>query len=297
MIKRLSIRLIYGLVFALPLMMITFALAQASDQQPQASNPPDLACTSCHESFQKSWEQGDHGKATSDPVFKESWEAQGKPGECLECHVTGYDPETGTWQADGITCQACHDAAAANHPLEPMAADRSAKMCGECHTETYFEWQVSAHRESGLDCVGCHDPHGTGLKSTDAAGQCASCHRGRASNFAHSEHSKAGLDCVDCHLSELDDPTEGHARLDHSFDVRLSTCNSCHAYQMHDPAEVHPENPTPMPPDAMASVDSLSVVAEPIPVSPVGFATLSGLFGLAAGVILGPWLSSRRRGK
>jgi hypothetical protein len=148
----------------------------------------------------------------------------------------------------------------------------------------------------GLDCVGCHDPHATGLKGEDAATQCASCHRTRASNFAHSEHSQQGLTCADCHLAELPDQTgEGHARLDHSFNVRLSTCNACHAYQMHDPTTVHPERPAQVPLEAFGQVETMSVLQEPEPVSPLGFATMAGLVGVIAGVILAPWLDRWHR--
>jgi hypothetical protein len=63
---------------------------------------------------------------------------------------------------------------------------------------------------------------------------------------------------------------------------------------MHDPSQVHPENPTPQAPeDALASVETLSVVSEPGTVSPVGFAMISGLFGLGLGVILSPWIERR----
>lgn len=296
MIKRLFVRLAYGAAFALPLMILTYALAQAGSPA-QQDPPPDEMCSACHGSFTTSWEQSAHGQAGSNPAFIAAMEAEESTGSCLSCHTTGYDPESGDYHSDAITCTACHDTSNANHPMQPMSADRSAKLCGTCHQETLFEWQVSAHRESGLSCIGCHDPHETGLKKDDPLGQCATCHRSRASNFAHSEHSKQGLTCSGCHLAELDGPGDGHARLDHSFNVRLSTCNSCHAYQMHDPSEVHPEGATPpAPPDALAAVEHLSVVAEPLPVNPVGFATLSGLFGLAAGVILAPWLERRYRG-
>jgi hypothetical protein len=288
------------MLIALPLMVLTFALASAN--APQADEPPNpaasLACNMCHEDFQKAWKAGAHGQATNDPAFKEAWEAQGEPQECLNCHATGYDPATGHYEAEGITCQACHGKNADNHPMEPMPAERSAKLCGECHSETYFEWQASGHRAEGLDCQGCHDPHATDLKAANASETCATCHRARSSNFAHSAHSAQGLTCVDCHLAELPgDGQEGHARLDHSFNVSLSTCNECHAYQMHDPSQVHPENPTPMPPDAMAAVETAIVAEEPQEVNPLGFTTLTGLIGLAAGIILAPWLERwmRRR--
>lgn len=290
--KRLIIRLLYGMLFALPLMLVTYALAQASSQPETLRDiKQQPICPACHADFQKAWEQGAHGKAATDPAFKTAWEEKGKPTECLTCHVTGYNPATNTWSEDGITCNACHDTAAADHPKEPMAADRSSQACGSCHNETYFEWQSSAHRKAGLDCVGCHDPHNTSLKADSAGQTCATCHRERSSNFAHSQHSAQGLTCADCHLTKMvDTAVEGHARRDHSFNVRLTTCNECHAYQMHDPASVHPENPTPASPDAMASVETLSVASQPGPTNPLGFVTLAGLFGMAVGVVVAPVL-------
>jgi hypothetical protein len=323
--RKLFIRLFYGILFALPVMLVSYALASANSEaaaSAQALNAPaqlalaqnaparlapasnvsasrnlaaKMSCPACHEEFMESWETSAHGRSTTDPTFTKSWEAQGQPSQCLTCHTTGYDPDTNTWKADGITCQACHDTDAADHPMQPMAADRSSKMCGTCHTETYFEWQASAHRKQGIDCIACHDPHSTTLKAKDAAGQCATCHRDRSANFAASQHSKQGMDCADCHLAQLPDPTEGHARRDHSFTVRLTTCNTCHAYQMHDPSQVHPENPEPQPPDALAAVEKAPVADKPEPVPPLGFATLSGVFGLAAGAILAPWLEKLNR--
>lgn len=295
--KRWITRLLYGLLFAIPLMFITNAIAQASPPAQSETPSGTLDCKLCHQAFYTAWEQSGHGMATKDPAFQNSWNEQGNPPECLVCHVTGYDAETNTWAADGITCEACHSPIVTNHPLAPMAADRSAKLCGECHTETYFEWQVSAHREAGLECAGCHDPHKTGLKADSGAMLCASCHRDRSSNFTHSAHSQQGLTCANCHLTELtSEAVEGHAGKDHSFFVSLSACNSCHVYEMHDPVEVHPEHDLPGPADAMASVENVSVSTEPRPVSPLGFTTLSGIIGVALGVIIAPWIERLNRG-
>jgi predicted CXXCH cytochrome family protein len=254
----------------------------------------DLTCQACHSEFHEVWSGSAHSRATSG-TFLEAWQAQGQPGECLTCHTTGYDASQNAWQADGIACAACHSPAPANHPEDPMPTDRSANLCGTCHTETMFEWQISKHRDVDLACSGCHDPHGTDLKPTSGPSLCASCHRDRAANFAHSAHSQQGLTCADCHLGPLDSPTgEGHAVRDHSFHVRLETCNACHAYQMHDPVQVHPDRPTPEPPAAMADesapVEATTVSSEPMPVSPLGFGVVSMLVGMAGGTILAPWL-------
>jgi predicted CXXCH cytochrome family protein len=287
--RKLLFRLLTGLAFALPLALLTFALVQANAPARPAAQTGE--CKVCHSKYYEAWEVGSHGQAASNPAFKEAWQSQGSPEKCLACHTTGYDANTGAYKAEGVTCEACHGPAPENHPEEPMPADRAASSCGTCHTETFFEWQVSQHRANDLTCVGCHDPHATKLKAEDASALCATCHRSRASNFSHTEHSKQGLSCANCHLGPLDPNSgDGHATRDHSFNVRLSTCNTCHAYQMHDPAAVHQDQPTPQPPDAMVSVQTMGVSLEPEPVSPLGFAALSGIIGFGAGVVLTPWL-------
>jgi len=282
-------KLFLGIAFALPLALVSFAFVQTPVEA--QSGDGDVACATCHPAFHQAWLDGAHGRASTDPIFLNAWREAGEDETCLTCHTTGYDPETGAWKQDGVTCEACHDSEDVDHPSEPMPSDRSAEFCGTCHTETYFEWQVSGHRGEDLDCLGCHDPHQTGLKTYDASTLCSTCHRTRASSFAHSEHSVEGLTCADCHLGPtMSETGEGHAVRDHSFGVRLSTCNECHAYQMHDPEEVHPEPLSTPDPEPVAGVDSVSMSSDPSPISPVGFAMLSGIVGMASGMILAPWL-------
>ncbi len=291
-------RLLCGLIFAIPLMLVTYALAAASAEPVKKGQVSEADCVACHQSFQASWVQSMHGQATTDQKFKDEWEKQGKPQDCLKCHVTGYDPTTGTWEEDGISCKACHSPITAEHPLAPMPVERSSRLCGDCHTETHFEWQVSAHRQKGVECVACHDPHATGLKAESTQALCSTCHRSMASNFAHTSHSQKGLDCSDCHLNKVNDnPSEGHSGVDHSFFVSLETCNNCHAYQMHDPGTVH-QDPSPVAMQELTATED-PVSAEPSPTSPVAFSTLSGLVGIALGVFLAPWLDHlpHRKGK
>ncbi len=288
--KGLMARLIVGLMFALPLGLVSAAWVQA-DAPGLPQDAAALECQSCHPAFYEAWENSAHGQAVVDPLFNEAWLAQGKPNECLACHTTGYDPVANTYKAEGVTCVACHSPITEDHPNQPMPSDRSPNLCGQCHTETMFEWQVSKHRLEDLSCVGCHGQHSTDLKSGDASSLCASCHRERASNFAHSQHSEEGLSCSDCHLGPLDgDLGEGHASRDHSFFVRLSTCNECHAYQMHDPVAVHPDRPAPTPVVAPVDFETAGVSLEPEPVNPFSFALLAGLIGMAGGMILAPWM-------
>jgi predicted CXXCH cytochrome family protein len=283
-------RLTIGLMFAIPIAMVGFACIQTTAKA-QADEPTPVDCKICHSSFQNAWEEGAHGQAATSTALWDAWRDQGEEGRCLTCHTTGYDPTTGLWVAEGIDCGACHATGVENHPAEPMPADRSSKFCGNCHTETYFEWQVSAHAKSEMACLSCHDPHGTQLKAETTSHLCATCHRERASNFAHSEHSAQGLTCADCHLGELEGALgEGHALRDHSFNVRLHTCNECHAYQMHDPGEVHPESFDQQGLEVMTSTDTVRMTTQPASMNPIGFASVAALIGMATGIILAPWL-------
>jgi predicted CXXCH cytochrome family protein len=287
----------YGLLFAVPLMIVTYAMAQAA-YSPQLDTPESRECSSCHQEFHDAWVGGAHGQALDDPAFKIAWKKAGQPDACLDCHVTGYDPDSETWMADGVACEACHGVISPTHPVEPMNTDRSGKLCGDCHAETYFEWQVSGHGEKDLGCSDCHDPHTTNLKAENEQALCASCHQERSSNFAHTEHSEQGLECVDCHLSQtVVSGEQGHSKRDHSFFVSLEACTSCHVGQMHDaPVDVHKEQIAAEPVlDAMAAVEALPVNAEPIPVSPLGFTVLAGLVGVAFGIVVSPWIDRVRR--
>jgi predicted CXXCH cytochrome family protein len=291
--KRLTFQLSIGLVFALPLALITFALAQAGTP---LADPVDPApqCQDCHTEFQAAWQSGAHGQAVTDPAFQTAWEAQGKPKECLGCHTTGYDPVTGVYAAEGVTCNACHNPVASNHPLAPASMSRAANLCGECHRDTYFEWQSSKHGKSDLTCVSCHDPHATDIRASDAATLCASCHGTRVAAFAHTHHAAQGLTCVDCHIGDSNgkDGIMGKGQHSHTFAVDLDKCTKCHASEMHSPAAAMlvAADVTPTPASSLSSGEPTTVSADPKPVGPAGFAIFTGLIGLAFGMVLAPWL-------
>ncbi len=282
-------RIYLGSILAIPMAMLAFVFIQIPAQAQEGSTNPTETCQNCHPAFRDAWMDGAHGQAAIDPIFLDAWEQVEKDVQCLACHTTGFDLASGTYQEEGVTCAACHDASITNHPNEPMTTNRAPDLCGSCHTETYFEWQISGHYQEDLGCISCHDPHATDLKAFDESSLCSTCHRTRASNFTHTEHNAQGLTCADCHLSKTEsDPGEGHSLRDHSFGVKLDSCYDCHAYQLHDPVDAQPAEMTE--PDAMASVEAASVAREPSNISPVGFAMLSGLVGMASGMILAPWL-------
>jgi predicted CXXCH cytochrome family protein len=310
-------RFFLSLMFALLLAGVTLVVTQVQNVEAapasQATNPN---CGGCHSDINTAWQNGLHGQASTDPIFVDSWDAQGQPGVCLVCHDTGYDPTTGVSAAKGVTCIACHSPVSANHPTDKMPIDASPDLCGKCHSDPRFateNWKLSAHYQRNMTCSVCHDPHTAGMKSVqgaqnaqDASDLCANCHKDAMNNFPTSKHAEAGVTCVNCHLgfnvgSETADATDfvnAHKAPDHSFIPTLDTCNACHANQMHAPgqavaaaailAEEVGGTPTPQPTPVATAIPAIA--NQPAPVSPLGYAGLAALLGLAGGMILSPWL-------
>jgi hypothetical protein len=96
---------------------------------------------------------------------------------------------------------------------------------------------------------------------------------------------------------------EIHNAPEHSFIATIDTCNQCHSKQMHAPGEadaaaaikieVAGGTATPEPTQAVTPISP--VTNQPVPVSPVGFAIIAGLLGLAGGMVLAPWLERAYR--
>lgn len=296
-------RLIIAIMFALLAAGITLVIASAqggSPVQPAQGTPP---CTSCHTEFATTWQSGPHGQAVTDPVFSAEWTNQGKPGACLVCHVTGYDPATATWKADGVSCEACHGPMVQDHPKNPMPVDRSPELCARCHSDTRFgwqEWQGSTHYQRGMNCTTCHDPHSASLKVVpgdrnaaykDASNLCITCHTEVSMDFPYSAHHQQGVSCVDCHVKHMEDANRAaHTVPDHSFRASLDTCNKCHASQMHSSTQASGTTVPQTLPTVETQIKEAGLTAEPTPVSPIGYAGLAGLIGLAAGMVMAPWL-------
>lgn len=290
MYKRLMSGLIFGVMLALPLSLVTYVGTRAGEPA-QTGYAESQDCRECHPSVQEVWTDSAHGQALSDPVFQEAWKAQGNPDNCLACHTTGYDPMTQAYDSEGVGCAACHDTEnAPRHPDQVMGTERSSMLCGSCHTTTLGDWQVSLHGSDNIDCISCHTPHSISIKKGDVSSLCESCHEELVHNFAYSNHYDNDLMCTDCHLVVNEGVLgEGHGSRDHSFQVKLSTCGECHDETHGSPpgaAFVGPDEP----PDALASIMSVDVFNEPEPVSPGSFMVLAAFIGIGAGVVLSPWL-------
>ncbi len=82
-------------------------------------------CKECHEEQYESWSNTTHANALFDPIFRTYLEQADEPSECLACHTTGYNAETGEFVLAGVTCEACHGAYRDEHPQESMSVAAS----------------------------------------------------------------------------------------------------------------------------------------------------------------------------
>jgi predicted CXXCH cytochrome family protein len=307
-LNRILIALFFALAFAGGTLVVVNA--QEGDNPPVENPAPmsDSECAECHSEFQTKWMSGPHGQSGTSSAFLMDWERQGKPGACLVCHVTGFDPATATWEADGVSCAACHVDEGGEHPKTTFTTDDSPELCGRCHSDTRFgwgEWEGSTHYARGMECTTCHDAHSASLKFTtardgsgfqDASQLCISCHREASMDFPYTKHHQEGVSCINCHVDHLQqEEYPPHTVPDHSFEASLNTCNSCHSEQMHASAEAVSTGASEVIANANIPVEvpvvvEAAVTPEPTPVSPMGYAGLAGLLGLAGGIVLAPWL-------
>jgi len=295
--KNKRTRLFISLVMALIFGGSTYiaVLAQPSEQPTFETGDN---CYRCHQSLYASWHTSAHGQALDDPIFLEKWHEQDDSDDCLPCHTTGFDPGSGTWAADGVSCSNCHDPVPVDHPASPAPINQSSALCETCHSETVYEWKSSEHRLSGLNCVDCHSQHTATLKAADTGLLCVTCHHDIPTTYSHTIHIDQNLSCPDCHLESLTGVAveeRGYAATDHNFSPKITTCDNCHEYRLqgveNDPSEnvslgvdYH---------DMLADFEVQGINIEPNPVNPISFTIISAITGMVAGLLLAPWIQER----
>lgn len=171
--------------------------------------------------------------------------------QCVPCHVTGMDMTAKTWHEKGVTCESCHGAGSAHATTGAkdkigvpgtLTAERSAMLCGQCHSrgvtkdgksaralnykwgddlnsyvkldevkgpalnQQYNEWLVSKHAANGVTCTTCHDVHGPGSANEAQLKkpQRELCGGCHAPALAKAEHPKItdAMKCSMCHMPQ-----------------------------------------------------------------------------------------------
>lgn len=287
--KRAILRLTVGFFCAL-LGVISVRVWNVAAQPPPTESDE---CLGCHTIIHTNLGDSAHGMAGVDPEFVRAWNEQDQPADCMACHATGFDEATSAWETEGVACRVCHEPIPEDHPEQVMPTNVSSRLCGECHIDTFSQLEISTHGQEGLTCIRCHNSHTTSLKTAGVQDLCQSCHKEQTHFFTYTSHYAQGLLCTDCHLSIAEGVMgEGHGRREHTFTADLKTCTECHGEGLHYPTG---ELDEPEPTNAMqAGLAPLgpeeSLALEPSPVSPLGFAVLASLVGMAAGMLLAPWL-------
>lgn len=251
------VKFFIGLCLVLPLILITVQVGEAHSRTQEADPPPteDESCQSCHADTHGDWMESMHGRATDNRAFLLEWKKEDNPQECLACHTTGFDPLTGEWEADGITCESCHSPSPVDHPQEIMPTKSTAEDCGTCHVDTELQWRVSGHGQHDLSCVNCHNAHTTDIRASDPQALCRTCHNQESHFYEMTAHADQGLLCTDCHLRVTDASVgEGHGQRIHTFGVDLRSCTQCHGQEMHYPVR-----------DAMTAPQEVALIAEETP--------------------------------
>lgn len=232
------------------------------------------SCRRCHDEAYDMWLQSGHNTdAYAGAAFQEAWDRSRQREECLACHTTGYDTETGTMEFEGVGCTACHpiiEAETHDYSAEAETRDHSERSvpgtsrdCEACHgndhARTFVEWDASSHnglREVG--CYACHTAHSGGLLAEDVTTLCGSCHLTPVPTSNPHMHVDSG--CTDCHpapvntenlhmhggedgtsaacdechmVIEMDDWDRYQVNAGHSMEVSLLACQNCHGL-LHD---------------------------------------------------------------
>lgn len=196
-------------------------------------------CGVCHEQETAEWQASPHAR-TIDEDFLRVWNQQGKKWECLVCHASRYDRQTGDYSPEGVTCESCHGALKENHPDEAnMGLPVSSETCQPCHSVTYGEWRISAHGQKEIRCFDCHKMHQMQLRKDDPDQMCGTCHTERLQDFSHATHRVEGLHCTSCHMPETSSglKIKGTGVRGHSFGVGAETCANCHREMVHASGE------------------------------------------------------------
>ena len=193
-------------------------------------------CQSCHQELFNSWQSTRHAQAFSSPIFQKDWVEEGSNAFCLECHTTGFNPETKDYTHEGVTCESCHGPFQPGHPETMMAVEPDAALCANCHKSTTDEWRASKHGDANIQCQSCHNPHSQTPRAANVTELCTNCHKAMEDSFTHGTHANAGLECSNCHMytsPRTGDPIMGLVATGHTFTVGSDTCIGCHKDTVH----------------------------------------------------------------
>ncbi len=148
-------------------------------------------CGKCHKAIYAEWKESYHGRAMSDPLFRELSAGVNKE-ECIRCHAPVNLRDSG-WETpiarsdqreDAISCLSCHNA-------NGRMAGPHQGLKGACRP-VYDPQQTDVVKM----CFVCHNQHDTGNEWL----------RGPYSPEAPEPRQRDAKTCLDCHMPEVERP-------------------------------------------------------------------------------------------
>ncbi|OQY48431.1 MAG: hypothetical protein B6242_02280 [Anaerolineaceae bacterium 4572_78] len=200
-----------------------------------------VECYECHQTEVEEWAMSNHSVAAKNENFLQVWEKEEYFGECLRCHTTGYDKDSGEYAFANVDCVACHNNLVEGHGENDdttMSIPVDQSVCIDCHEFTHNEWRIGAHAENNINCINCHERHKPDTRLPKEK-LCITCHSDIEDNFTHNTHQTT--DCIDCHMPHPDTSIGqigGTGAVGHSLFVGTETCANCHDEEAHLSREV-----------------------------------------------------------
>jgi DmsE family decaheme c-type cytochrome len=195
-----------------------------------------IACTDCHGSNSKHWEEGPE----ENPMIHPSrLGAAAEANLCASCHQTSHQQnmrERNVHTANGINCSGCHSIHASNKHTTLLKQEEPG-LCYSCHPGVEGEFARSYRHpvsDGVMKCSECHMKLGETRRelSLNGTNVCTSCHAEFQGPFPF-EH-QATLDfsteeggCLNCHAAHGSDNPR---MLNQPYEPpHFQLCSQCHS--------------------------------------------------------------------
>lgn len=165
-------------------------------------------CEACH------GPGAEHLVDPSDPrrIFAFTRGADATPEEqgaaCLQCHAGGsrlHWPAS-AHQTESLSCSDCHNPMSRISETGLLREKNVNETCFTCHPAQRVAFRKRSHMpllEGKMDCVDCHQPHGSATDPLLSAGStfelCTNCHADKRGPFLW-EHAPVSEGCMSCHF-------------------------------------------------------------------------------------------------
>ncbi len=183
---------------------------------------PSVACERCHDSFNPQHISPEIEQTTKD-ILEDVW-------LCGKCHI--WAPSSDILFAQTLNTLR---AVESNKTLINLVTDIDAKEGMIREFQQFEEWYNSPHREAGITCQTCHEPH-----TQKVIKNCGDCHIKQEALFEKSLMRRIGVTCTDCHMPKAVKSVEGSANIFYGdFPSHLWKINKSSEATLTDPTDKH----------------------------------------------------------